>query len=47
MIDHVRRRVLAGVSTDVIGRELRTRGRRALALIKDGMDTPAARARRP
>jgi hypothetical protein len=37
MIDHVRRRVLAGVSTDVIARdEVRTRGRRAVALIKEG-----------
>lgn len=36
MIDHVRRRVLAGASTDVIAREVRTRGRRALALIKEG-----------
>ena len=36
MIDHVRRQVLAGVSTDVIAREMRTRGRRAVALIKEG-----------
>ena len=36
MIDHVRRQVLAGVSTDVIAREVRTRGRRAVALIKEG-----------
>ena len=36
MIDHVRRQVLAGVSTDVIAREVRTRGRRAVALIKKG-----------
>jgi hypothetical protein len=36
MIDHVRRRVLAGASTDVIAREVRTRGRRAVALIKQG-----------
>jgi AcrR family transcriptional regulator len=38
MIDHVRRQVLAGVSTDVIAREVRTRGRRAVALIKEGFD---------
>jgi AcrR family transcriptional regulator len=36
MIDHVRRQVLAGVSTDVIAREVRTRGRRAVSLIKEG-----------
>jgi AcrR family transcriptional regulator len=36
MIDHVRRQVLAGVSTEVIAREVRTRGRRAVALIKEG-----------
>jgi AcrR family transcriptional regulator len=36
MIDHVRRQVLAGVSTDVIAREVRTRGRRAVWLIKEG-----------
>jgi AcrR family transcriptional regulator len=36
MIDHVRRQVLAGVSTDAIAREVRTRGRRAVALIKEG-----------
>jgi AcrR family transcriptional regulator len=36
MIDHVRRQVLAGVSIDVIAREVRTRGRRAVALIKEG-----------
>jgi AcrR family transcriptional regulator len=36
MIDHVRRQVLAGMSTDVIAREVRTRGRRAVSLIKEG-----------
>jgi hypothetical protein len=38
LIDHVRKRVLAGASTDVIAREIRTRGRRAVALIRKGLD---------
>src|SRR5512132_1456372 len=34
MIDHVRHQVLAGVTTDVIARQVRTRGSRDVALIK-------------
>jgi AcrR family transcriptional regulator len=43
LIDHVRRQVLAGVSTDVIARGIRTRGRRAVALLKEGLDYKEAR----
>jgi AcrR family transcriptional regulator len=38
LIDHVRKRVLAGASTDVVAREIRTRGRRAVALLREGLD---------
>jgi AcrR family transcriptional regulator len=38
MIDHVRQRVLAGASTEAIRREIRSRGRRGLALLKEGLD---------
>jgi AcrR family transcriptional regulator len=38
MIDHVRQRVLAGASTEAIRREIRSRGRRGFALLKEGLD---------
>jgi AcrR family transcriptional regulator len=38
MIDHVRQRVLAGASTEAIRSEIRSRGRRGLALLKEGLD---------
>ena len=38
MIDHVRQRVLAGASTQAIRREIRSRGRRGFALLKEGLD---------
>jgi AcrR family transcriptional regulator len=41
LIDHVRRQVLAGVSTDTVAREIRTRGRRAVALLREGLEHEA------
>ena len=51
LIEHVRTQVLAGVGTDVIAREIRTRGGRAVALLKEGLEyerpTPGTTALRP
>jgi AcrR family transcriptional regulator len=38
MIDHVRQRVLAGANIEVVRREIRSRGARAFALLKEGFD---------
>ena len=48
MLDHVRRRALAGVPAKRIAREVRTRGERALALLERGLSEidPGARAAR-
>src|SRR4029453_14443636 len=38
MIDHVRQRVLGGATPEGIRREIRSRGRRGFALLKEGLD---------